>query len=119
MRKGGCNEFKKWKTQGVCQNKITQPIPNSVKQKTSLHCVYYAPNFEVVEGAYWFLSVRLSVTLEPLEIGSCNLVCGMSMKLYFFLCPVELSLQSYSPFSMCVFFINFHSVSLWKVIEKQ
>ena len=65
----------------MCHNKITQPIPNSVKQKTSLHCVYYAPNFEVVEpGACWFWPVRLSVTLEPLEIGSCNLVCGMSMR---------------------------------------
>ena len=40
--------------------------------------IFYAPNFEEVEEAYWFgpvhLSVRLSVTLalvqEPLEIGS-------------------------------------------------
>ena len=64
----------------MCHNKITQPIPNSVKRKTSLHCVYYAPNFEVVEGAYLFWPVRLSVKQEPLEIGSCNLVCGMSMK---------------------------------------
>ena len=47
-----------------------------------LSLIFYAPNFEEVEEAYWFgpvhlsvcLSVRPSVTLalgqEPLEIGS-------------------------------------------------
>ena len=49
-----------------------------------------------VEGAYWFGPVRPSVCLsvthalgqDPLEIGSCNLVCGRSMKIkrtHFFL----------------------------------
>ena len=28
------------------------------------HHDFYAPNFEVVEGAYWFDHVRLSVTLS-------------------------------------------------------
>ena len=47
----------------------------------SMQKFYYAPNFEEVEGAYWFgpvhLSVRLSVTpvvgcktREPLELGT-------------------------------------------------
>ena len=38
---------------------------------------FYAPNFEEIEGAYWFGPVRLSVTpfvscktREPLEIGT-------------------------------------------------
>ena len=38
---------------------------------------FYAPNFEEVEGAYWFGTVRLSVTpyvgcktREPLELGT-------------------------------------------------
>ena len=51
--------------------------------------VCYAPDFEEVWEAYWFgpvhPSVHLCVTLahgqEPLEIGSRNLVCRMSMKI--------------------------------------
>ena len=54
----------------------------------SCNSSYYAPNFKEVEGAYWFGpvrgSVRASVTLaygqERLEIGSWNLMCGISMK---------------------------------------
>ena len=41
----------------------------------SSNCHFYAPNFEKVEGAYWFGPVRLSImpfvgckTREPLEL---------------------------------------------------
>ena len=59
------------------------------------------------------LSVRLSViTLalmlalgqEPLEIGSCNLVCGMSMKIktihIFISCPSDFFIVELMPFLM-------------------
>ena len=84
----------------------------------------YAPNFEEVEEAYWFgpvrlsvdlsvvLSVRLSVMLalgqEPLQIGSCKLVCGMSMeikKIHFFSRPSDLSLQTYCPIPSVFVFV--------------
>ena len=55
---------------------------------------FYAPKFEEGEGAYWFgpvhgsawLYVHACVTLaygrERLEIGSWNLICGISMKIW-------------------------------------
>ena len=49
--------------------------------------IFYAPNFEDVEEAYWFGTVRACVRgsyfafgQERLEIGSLNLICGISMK---------------------------------------
>ena len=43
------------------------------------------------------LSVTLALGQEPLEIRSCNLVCGRSMEIkrtiFFFSCPAGLSLQ--------------------------
>ena len=55
------------------------------------------------------LCVRASVTLEydqeRLEIGSWNLICGISMKnkrtRILFSFPLDFSLQSYAPFSTC------------------
>ena len=40
---------------------------------------YYAPNFEEVDGAYWFRVVRLSVQ-EPCMIGFWNFIYGFLME---------------------------------------
>ena len=59
---------------------------------------FQAPNFEEIEEAYWFGPVCLSVTLA---IGL------HSVKILFFHCQLDLSMQSYCPFqSLC--FILLH-----------
>ena len=49
--------------------------------------IFYAPNFEEVDGAYWFGPVHLSVmpfvgcnTREPLELRTLNFICSISTK---------------------------------------
>ena len=51
--------------------------------------IYYAPNFEKVDGAYCFLSVRAwllhifvpTVTFKPLKLESLNFVYGFRIKI--------------------------------------
>ena len=89
------------------------------------------PNFEEVKEAYWFGHVRGSVCLtmcasvmlaygqEQLEVGSRNLICGITMKYkrtrFFFLFESDLSLQSHAPFST---FFDFLIVNLWNYVNK-
>ena len=99
------------------KNKRTRIFfPSSVLSFWS-YAPFYAPNFEEVEGAYWFgpvrpsvrLSVCLSVTLfgssetqEPLMLESWNFIYGIYMKnkrTRIFFPPPVLSFWSYAPFS--------------------
>ena len=92
--------------------------------KYILHIQFLCP----IEEAYWFgpfhlfldLSVDLSVTLalgqERLQIGSWNLVCGMSMKIktrIFFLVHLICHCRVIALFQ--VFSFHFYIVSRWSL----
>ena len=61
------------------------------KKNTDQHCLYYAPNFEEVDGAYWFrvvrpcvrVSVRHTFLMHAISYKSCML--GFWNSIYGFL----------------------------------
>ena len=61
----------------------------------------YAPNFEEVDGAYWFRVVRACVRQERCMLGFWNFIYGFLMEKYlthvFFLVPSYLPFWSYAP----------------------
>ena len=64
---------------------------------------FYAPNFEEVDGAYWFRVVRPSVCQESCMLRFLNFIYyglisdGKIADPYFFSCPSYLPFWSYAP----------------------